>query len=114
MRDKGTWFVSHKDVPKYRKSVIVPSMFPSGRIYVERSENNSDIELGEKHKNCGNGNSKDGFQPLGDPLALADDLDEEVCNFPLERCMRIMPHDQNSGAFFIAVFHKLSPLPGNF
>ncbi|KAK9285133.1 hypothetical protein L1049_024318 [Liquidambar formosana] len=26
-------------------------------------------------------------------------------------CIRIMPHDQNSGAFFIAVFHKLSPLP---
>ncbi|KAG2716682.1 hypothetical protein I3760_03G138900 [Carya illinoinensis] len=109
VRDKGTWFVSHKDVPKYRRSLIVPSMFPSGRIYVERSENNPDTELGEKHENCGNGNSKDGFHQLGDPVA--DDLDEEVCNFPLERCMRIMPHDQNSGAFFIAVFHKLSALP---
>lgn len=33
--------------------------------------------------------------------------------FPLHRCMRIVPHDQNSGAFFIAVLHKLSPLNGN-
>ncbi|TVU05452.1 hypothetical protein EJB05_48616 [Eragrostis curvula] len=30
-------------------------------------------------------------------------------NFPLHRCMRIVPHDQNSGAFFIAVFHKVAP-----
>ncbi|KAJ9170386.1 hypothetical protein P3X46_018498 [Hevea brasiliensis] len=28
-----------------------------------------------------------------------------------ERCMRIVPHDQNSGAFFIAILHKLSSLP---
>jgi len=33
--------------------------------------------------------------------------------FPLHRCMRIVPHDQNSGAFFIAVLHKMSPLNGN-
>jgi hypothetical protein len=25
-----------------------------------------------------------------------------------------VPHDQNSGAFFIAVLQKLSPLPGEF
>ena len=113
VRDKGTWFASYKDVPKYRRSVIVPSMFPSGRCYVESTENNQDVELGEKHENGGDGNSEEGIQQSEDPVALADGLDEEVSNFPLERCMRIMPHDQNSGAFFIAVFHKLSPLPGN-
>ncbi|XP_065632903.1 uncharacterized protein LOC111994621 [Quercus suber] len=111
VRDKGTWFVSYKDVPKYRRSVIVPSMFPSGRCYVESTENNQDVELGEKHENGGDGNPEEGIQQSEDPVALADELDEEVSNFPLERCMRIMPHDQNSGAFFIAVFHKLSPLP---
>lgn len=114
VRDKGTWLVSYKDVPKYRRSVIIPSMFPSGRSYVELTENNHDMELEEKHENGDNGNSEDGFEPSEDPVALADELDKEVCNFPLERCMRIAPHDQNSGAFFIAVFHKLSPLPGNF
>ena len=113
VRDKGTWFASYKDVPKYRRSVIVPSMFPSGRCYVESTENNQDVELGEKHENGGDGNPEEGIQQSEDPVALADELDEEVSNFPLERCMRIMPHDQNSGAFFIAVFHKLSPLPGN-
>ncbi|KAM0965432.1 hypothetical protein ACFX2C_021340 [Malus domestica] len=56
---KGRWLASHKNVRKYRKSVI-----------------------------------------------------EEVSDFPLERCMRIVPHDQNRGAFFIAVFHKHSALPG--
>ncbi|GMY11395.1 tRNA (cytosine(34)-C(5))-methyltransferase-like [Fagus crenata] len=111
IRDKGTWLVSYKDVPKYRRSVIVPSMFPSGRCYAESTENNHDVELGEKHENGGNGNSEDGIQQSEDPVALADKLDEEVSTFPLERCMRILPHDQNSGAFFIAVFHKLSPVP---
>lgn len=38
---------------------------------------------------------------------------EEISGFPLENCMRILPHDQNTGAFFIAVFQKLSPLQGN-
>lgn len=38
-------------------------------------------------------------------------MDEEFSTLPLECCMRIVPHDQNTGAFFIAVFHKLSPLP---
>lgn len=38
----------------------------------------------------------------------------EVSEFPLENCMRILPHDQNTGAFFIAVFEKLSPLMGNY
>ncbi|XP_031491987.1 uncharacterized protein LOC116258757 isoform X1 [Nymphaea colorata] len=33
---------------------------------------------------------------------------KEVSNFPLERCMRILPHDQNGGAFFIAVLQKIS------
>lgn len=37
----------------------------------------------------------------------------EVSELPLERCMRIVPHEQNSGAFFIAVFQKISPLPGS-
>ncbi|KAJ0981406.1 hypothetical protein J5N97_009661 [Dioscorea zingiberensis] len=34
----------------------------------------------------------------------------EVSSYPLDRCLRIVPHDQNSGAFFIAVLKKISPL----
>ncbi|XP_062501509.1 RNA cytosine-C(5)-methyltransferase NSUN2-like isoform X2 [Corticium candelabrum] len=29
----------------------------------------------------------------------------------LERCQRILPHHQNTGGFFIAVFHKLTSVP---
>lgn len=32
----------------------------------------------------------------------------EVSSLPLERCMRIVPHDQDTGGFFIAVFQKVS------
>ena len=32
----------------------------------------------------------------------------EVSSLPLERCMRIFPHDQDTGAFFIAVFQMVS------
>ncbi|XP_020675074.2 tRNA (cytosine(34)-C(5))-methyltransferase [Dendrobium catenatum] len=45
--------------------------------------------------------------------ASQDDLNEmkaRVSSFDLERCMRILPHDQNSGAFFIAVLRKISSL----
>ena len=31
--------------------------------------------------------------------------------FPLERCMRVLPHHNDSGGFFIAVFRKLADIP---
>uniref|UniRef100_A0A0E0M2B3 SAM-dependent MTase RsmB/NOP-type domain-containing protein n=1 Tax=Oryza punctata TaxID=4537 RepID=A0A0E0M2B3_ORYPU len=31
VRDRGSWFGTHEDVPRYRKNVISPSMFPSGK-----------------------------------------------------------------------------------
>lgn len=111
VRDKGVWLTSYKDVPKYRRSVIVPSMFPSGKNYMDTTDNHHRIEHEEKHENSGDGNSNDTFCTIEDSRTLADDADE-ICDFPLERCMRIMPHDQNTGAFFIAVIHKHSPLPG--
>ncbi|KDO17269.1 hypothetical protein SPRG_21894, partial [Saprolegnia parasitica CBS 223.65] len=32
--------------------------------------------------------------------------------YPLERCMRFVPHDQNTGGFFVAVLMKTADLPG--
>ncbi|BFG35515.1 hypothetical protein CerSpe_217890 [Prunus speciosa] len=113
VRDKGRWLVSHKNVSKYRKSVIVPSMFPSGRRFTEPTDHNGSVEVEEKHENGGNGNVEDALESSDDPATLANEQDEEVSDFPLERCMRIVPHDQNGGAFFIAVFHKRSDLPAN-
>ncbi|KAH3742651.1 NOL1/NOP2/Sun domain family 2 [Pelomyxa schiedti] len=36
---------------------------------------------------------------------------EEVAKFHLERCMRLLPHDQDTGGFFVAVLEKVAPLP---
>lgn len=117
VRDKGVWLSCSKDVSKYRTNAIIPSMFPSGRSYADATDNNCCVELGEDCKNNENGNgnceeSRDTFLPTEDSRIQADELDEEVSEFPLERCMRILPHDQNGGAFFIAVIHKHAPLPG--
>lgn len=117
VRDKGVWLASYEDVSKYRKSVIVPSMFPSGKNYLDTADNNHSMELGEECKANENGTCEESevcLLPTENSRMPADEVDEEASEFPLERCMRIMPHDQNGGAFFIAVIHKLSPLPGMF
>ncbi|KAM0971199.1 hypothetical protein EV2_019659 [Malus domestica] len=113
IHDKGRWLPSHKNVSKYRKNIIVPSMFPSGRSFTEPTDGNDNMEVEEKHENGGNGNFEDALQSTDDPATVANEQEEEVSEFPLERCMRIVPHDQNGGAFFIAVFHKHSALPAN-
>ncbi|KAL4579690.1 hypothetical protein LXL04_015847 [Taraxacum kok-saghyz] len=88
VKDKGMWLGSHKDACRNGRSGIVASMFPSGKPYQEDETS----ENGENEND--------------------DVLVTEVSSLPLERCMRIVPHDQNTGAFFIAVLHKVSPLPG--
>lgn len=137
VRDKGVWLASHKDVPNYRKNVVVPSMFPSGHCYKDENKlhkvvgvNEPDMEIEpesvshiEQTKSSENNAmiaSGEAAAKIGEVLDKCDSeehLDSpsivEVSTFPLERCMRIVPHDQNTGAFFIAVLHKLSPLQEN-
>lgn len=107
VRDKGLWLSSYQDVPEHRRPGVLSSMFPSGRNSGESSENS-----GEAHDNGENMDSecvaKSSKNVAVSPCEIGDD---GLLSLPLERCMRIMPHDQNSGAFFIAVFHKHSPLP---
>ncbi|XP_042362227.1 RNA cytosine C(5)-methyltransferase NSUN2 [Plectropomus leopardus] len=38
---------------------------------------------------------------------------EKLANMHLERCMRILPHHQNTGGFFVAVLEKKAPMPWN-
>ncbi|OIT32694.1 PREDICTED: tRNA (cytosine(34)-C(5))-methyltransferase-like isoform X1 [Nicotiana attenuata] len=114
VRDKGMWYASYKDVPDNRRGGVVPGMFPSGKTYVDASEQNDDATRAPLSDNGNNDTSENDMPVLEDSAAAATILDdEEVSTLPLERCMRIVPHDQNSGAFFIAVFHKLSPLPAS-
>ncbi|CAH9105961.1 unnamed protein product [Cuscuta europaea] len=89
VKDKEVWLNSYKDAPKPRRGSIVPGMFPSRCNWSFGSV----IHMDEEH------------------TTSTSILEEEVSTLPLERCMRIVPHDQNTGAFFIAVFHKLSNLP---
>ncbi|KAL2343084.1 hypothetical protein Fmac_004369 [Flemingia macrophylla] len=106
--DKGTWLVSYKDVPKFRRSVILPSMFPSGRGHQDLVDSSCNVDVGDDTTNV-NGNAGDGIQAVENSV-MAESAGE-VSDFPLEHCMRIVPHDQNTGAFFIAVLQKVSPLP---
>lgn len=38
---------------------------------------------------------------------------EKLASMHLERCMRILPHHQNTGGFFVAVLEKKAPMPWN-
>lgn len=87
-------------------------MFPSGKQYIEESANNQETDMEVIPEN--GGESINGSHLMEDQTSLNDNCEEEISDLPLEYCMRIVPHDQDSGAFFIAVFQKLSPLPGNY
>ena len=39
-------------------------------------------------------------------------LGKRIKGPPLERCMRLMPHDQDMGGFFATLLRKTAPLPG--
>lgn len=111
--DKGLWLVSCEDVPKSRTSVVLPSMFPipTGGNYQDVVGSNCNIDTGDVITNV-NGNSEVVVQAVENPVM--HEFTEEVSDFPLERCMRLVPHEQNTGAFFIAILQKGSPLPGIF
>ncbi|KAF0689683.1 Aste57867_18888 [Aphanomyces stellatus] len=36
----------------------------------------------------------------------------DAADMNLDRCLRFLPHDQNTGGFFVAVLEKVAPLPG--
>ena len=94
VHDRGGWYRSYKDVPKVQRDGVLRSMFPSGKS--------------DKDSTAGGGSSSG-------EIASDESAEEvEVCDLPLERCVRIVPHDQNTGGFFIAVLHKVSSLPGEF
>jgi multisite-specific tRNA:(cytosine-C5)-methyltransferase len=145
VRDRGSWFGVHEDVPRYRKNVISPSMFPSGKgskdvciggnsslqmntdVVDADMKDTPDIKEGETKIPSHGGNNSDnpnteGITEIecesGEAANSSKTLDStsirtEHSDYPLHQCMRIVPHDQNSGAFFIAVLHKLSPLNGS-
>ncbi|KAK7387530.1 hypothetical protein VNO78_28404 [Psophocarpus tetragonolobus] len=105
--DKGKWFVSCNDVPKFSRNVVLPSMFPNGGSYKEVLSN-CNVSIRDDIITDGANKNSDDIQAAEDPVI--HEFTEEVSDFPLERCMRLVPHDQNTGAFFIAVLQKVSTL----
>lgn len=110
VRDRGEWLACYKDVTQNRRAAVVPGMFPSGKAYDDPSDADHDTTAGKVSENTVNGKPET-TSPSEEDHVQAIVPEEEISDLPLERCMRIVPHDQNTGAFFIAVFHKLSPLP---
>ncbi|PKA65867.1 multisite-specific tRNA:(cytosine-C5)-methyltransferase [Apostasia shenzhenica] len=143
VRDKGLWLATYEDVPMYRRGVILPSMFcyiRSCQDNVPISDVEQDVTLvncSELYKDSSidpvdhPGNVRMSESCIENSVRNIYALDvrkgagkvEDNCTagaslvhlteIPLERCMRILPHDQNSGAFFIAVLHKISSLSVN-
>jgi len=111
--DKGKWFISSKDVPQSRRNVVLPSMFPNGGSYQDIGDGDGNIIIEDDiNTDDVKGHTEDDVQAVDNPVMLK--FTAEDSDFPLERCMRFVPHDQNTGAFFIAVLQKVSALPGNF
>lgn len=144
VRDRGSWVGTYEDVLHYRKKVISPSMFPSGKgatdsctvggsdvvsidvVDAEMNESGDMVEGKQETKIATNGSnngdnanteeikqdeSESGKVPRrSDEKSDSTSIRTEHSSLPLHRCMRIVPHDQNSGGFFIAVLQKLSPL----
>lgn len=51
-------------------------------------------------------NPNNNFSPSMFPAA-----EDEAGAFPLERCMRVLPHHGDTGGFFIAVLDKVADMP---
>lgn len=114
VRDKGLWISSYQHVNRHRAGSIVPGMFPTGK----GQEDQLDPE--------GTQSTLDGIVPIAtegpslmeaiddeillEKLEMDGDGGGEIAVLPLERCVRILPHDQDTGGFFVAVFKKVSAL----
>ncbi|KAG8087340.1 hypothetical protein GUJ93_ZPchr0010g10498 [Zizania palustris] len=121
VQDKGYWFQNHEDVPHNRKNVILPSMFPSSTSTQEGLSacNNTEINTDNGGSFSRNFSIEKTSEVYCDTGGVSNSNSTKYSGstsnsfgskFPLHHCMRIVPHDQDSGAFFIAVLHKLSPL----
>ncbi|WVZ92421.1 hypothetical protein U9M48_038489 [Paspalum notatum var. saurae] len=118
VQDRVSWFQTHDDVPDDRKDVVLPSMFPSSNSTEESHPMCGDVEVNIDNRGSFSRNinieerSNVNHDTDGASISSTNKIDS-TSKFPLHRCIRIVPHDQNSGAFFIAVLHKLSPLNGS-
>eukprot|EP00897_Mesotaenium_endlicherianum_P001484 jgi/Mesen1/1363/ME000013S00855 len=132
IKDKKRWYSSWSQVDEKRAGTLVSSMFPSGRGAAGGGAAGPQAAAGSAAAPAAGASSEaprdaaaedDGGSievaeggGLGAAAAAVADEDEgeegpaEVSNLPLERCMRVLPQDQDTGGFFIAVLQKVAPL----
>ncbi len=70
------------------------------------------IHTWEVHTKAGKANSFEEAQEVAKvhPTMFPD---PSYAKLPLERCMRILPHQDDTGGFFIAVFEKVAEMPAS-
>ncbi|GAU19133.1 hypothetical protein TSUD_79560 [Trifolium subterraneum] len=66
--DKSRWFVSSKDVPKFRRSVILASMFPSGKGYQDLGDSSCNVDMEDDITSVENGTAEDGVEAVENPV----------------------------------------------
>ena len=107
VKDKTTWYRSYADVDYNRGSNLLRSMFPSGRNSNERGDSANLAEIdpqSKKHDEAAEDGQSEGVEETS--------IEGERCEFPMERCLRLAPHDSDTGGFFIALLRKVKPLTG--
>ncbi|CAA6665001.1 unnamed protein product [Spirodela intermedia] len=107
VRDRGLWLHSYEDVPPARKGVILQSMFSPAQSSEDLGSSSSDVPvdtiLAADTVEEENGTSRSQTVSSDNPGSEYDFLVDGAI-------LTDIPHDQNNGAFFIAVLRKLAPL----
>ncbi|KAG0566732.1 hypothetical protein KC19_7G083400 [Ceratodon purpureus] len=104
IRDRKRWLCSASQIDRKRAGAVVPSMFPSGNGW-----DLSDILEPSTGVSSPPTDTEDDAEKKDVEEVEEDEGPPEVATLPLERCMRLLPHDQDTGGFFIAVFRKVAP-----
>ncbi|KAG0558875.1 hypothetical protein KC19_10G061000 [Ceratodon purpureus] len=105
IRDRKKWLCSASKIERHRAGAVVPSMFPSGSGW-DLSDLEPPTEVSSLPTDAGDDVEKNEAEEGEEE---EEEGPPEVVTLPLERCMRLLPHDQDSGGFFIAVFRKIAP-----
>jgi multisite-specific tRNA:(cytosine-C5)-methyltransferase len=125
VRDKKRWYSNYSQVepPRNGGARLVPTMFPSAAAppvaATERQVADEPVpgldKSGEavKEGDVQEGGEIEVAQGGGEGEEREEVVPEaEESGLPLHRSMRVVPHDQDTGGFFVAVFWKLKHLEG--
>jgi hypothetical protein len=134
VRDKRRWYSNYSQVepPRNGGAKLVPTMFPSAaappvaaterQVADEPASEAGDPGLDKDGEAVKEKDVQEGgrIEVAGEGVEGARKGEEreevvpeaEESGLPLHRSMRVVPHDQDTGGFFVAVFRKLKHLEG--